>query len=91
MQSPSSSRHSPRGIFCSRTLNLRSISAIGYDMDYTLMHYNVMVNQFHNVYACFEFFFSDSELHYMFTSKCPGYRLMSSSDILMLNEASDYR
>lgn len=40
--SPSESRHSPRGIFCSRTLNLRSISAIGYDMDYTLMHYNVM-------------------------------------------------
>ncbi|KAI9123271.1 hypothetical protein K1719_006160 [Acacia pycnantha] len=40
--SPSSSRNSPRGIFCSRTLNLRSISAIGYDMDYTLMHYNVM-------------------------------------------------
>ncbi|XP_057958916.1 uncharacterized protein LOC131151651 isoform X3 [Malania oleifera] len=39
---PFSSRHSPRGIFCSRTLNLRSISAIGYDMDYTLMHYNVM-------------------------------------------------
>ncbi|XP_054806971.1 uncharacterized protein LOC129309419 [Prosopis cineraria] len=40
--SPSSSRSSARGIFCSRTLNLRSISAIGYDMDYTLMHYNVM-------------------------------------------------
>nr|GMC84471.1 5'-nucleotidase domain-containing protein 4 isoform X1 [Ipomoea batatas] len=39
---PFSTRHSPRGIFCSRTLNLRSISAIGYDMDYTLMHYNVM-------------------------------------------------
>ncbi|CAK9170140.1 unnamed protein product [Ilex paraguariensis] len=39
---PLSARHSPRGIFCSRTLNLRSISAIGYDMDYTLMHYNVM-------------------------------------------------
>ncbi|KAM7487976.1 hypothetical protein LguiB_025460 [Lonicera macranthoides] len=38
---PLSSRRSPRGIFCSRTLNLRSISAIGYDMDYTLMHYNV--------------------------------------------------
>ncbi|KAH9766601.1 HAD-superfamily hydrolase subfamily IG 5'-nucleotidase [Citrus sinensis] len=38
--SPSSARNSPRGIFCSRTLNLRSISAIGYDMDYTLMHYN---------------------------------------------------
>ncbi|CAN4104636.1 unnamed protein product [Withania somnifera] len=31
-----------RGIFCSRTLNLRSTSAIGYDMDYTTMHYNVM-------------------------------------------------
>ncbi|KAJ8766445.1 hypothetical protein K2173_022504 [Erythroxylum novogranatense] len=40
--SPSSARDSPRGIFCSRTLNLRSISAIGYDMDYTLIHYNVM-------------------------------------------------
>ncbi|MED6142737.1 hypothetical protein PIB30_000299 [Stylosanthes scabra] len=40
--SPSSSRNSPRGIFCSRTLNLRSISAIGYDMDYTLVQYNVM-------------------------------------------------
>ncbi|XP_027334085.1 5'-nucleotidase domain-containing protein 4-like isoform X2 [Abrus precatorius] len=39
--SPYSSRNSPRGIFCTRTLNLRSISAIGYDMDYTLMHYNV--------------------------------------------------
>ncbi|KAK4354938.1 hypothetical protein RND71_027132 [Anisodus tanguticus] len=37
---PYNARHSPRGIFCSRTLNLRSISAIGYDMDYTLMHYN---------------------------------------------------
>lgn len=46
MQSPSSARNSPRGIFCSRTLNLRSISAVGYDMDYTLMHYNVMVNLF---------------------------------------------
>ncbi|XP_075087409.1 uncharacterized protein LOC107827682 isoform X2 [Nicotiana tabacum] len=39
---PHSARHSPRGIFCTRTLNLRSISVIGYDMDYTLMHYNVM-------------------------------------------------
>ncbi|KAK4403240.1 5'-nucleotidase domain-containing protein 3 [Sesamum angolense] len=39
---PFSARYSPRGIFCSRTLNLRSISVIGYDMDYTLMHYNVM-------------------------------------------------
>ncbi|CAL4950769.1 unnamed protein product [Urochloa decumbens] len=39
---PFSVRHSPRGIFCTRTLNLRSISVIGYDMDYTLIHYNVM-------------------------------------------------
>ena len=30
-----------RNIFCNRTLNLRSISAIGYDMDYTLIHYDV--------------------------------------------------
>lgn len=30
-----------RGIFCNRTLNLRSIKAIGYDMDYTLVHYRV--------------------------------------------------
>jgi 5'-nucleotidase len=28
-----------RGIFCNRTLNLRSIRAIGYDLDYTLIHY----------------------------------------------------
>jgi HAD superfamily 5'-nucleotidase-like hydrolase len=28
-----------RGIFCNRTLNLRTIRAIGYDMDYTLIHY----------------------------------------------------
>ena len=32
---------SHRGIFCNRTLNLRSIAAIGYDMDYTLVHYDV--------------------------------------------------
>lgn len=30
-----------RGIFCNRTLNLRAIGAIGYDMDYTLVHYRV--------------------------------------------------
>ncbi|APR77533.1 HAD superfamily (Subfamily IG) hydrolase, 5'-nucleotidase [Minicystis rosea] len=28
-----------RSVFCNRTLNLRSIRAIGYDMDYTLIHY----------------------------------------------------
>lgn len=31
-----------RSIFCNRTLNLRSIRAIGFDMDYTLIEYNVM-------------------------------------------------
>lgn len=30
-----------RAIYCSRTLNLRSIKAIGYDMDYTCVHYSV--------------------------------------------------
>ncbi|AKU92372.1 HAD-IG family 5'-nucleotidase [Vulgatibacter incomptus] len=30
-----------RRIYCNRTLNLRSIRAIGYDMDYTLIHYHV--------------------------------------------------
>src|SRR5919197_4437172 len=30
-----------RGIFCNRTLNMRSIRAVGYDMDYTLVHYHV--------------------------------------------------
>lgn len=29
-----------RSVFCNRTLNLRSIRAIGYDMDYTLIHYD---------------------------------------------------
>jgi len=27
-------------LYCNRTLNLRSIQAIGYDMDYTLIHYD---------------------------------------------------
>ena len=31
-----------RGIFCNRTLNLRSVGAIGYDMDYTLIQYKVV-------------------------------------------------
>jgi len=30
-----------RQIFCNRTLNLRGVKAIGYDMDYTLIHYYV--------------------------------------------------
>jgi HAD superfamily 5'-nucleotidase-like hydrolase len=28
-----------RGVYANRTLNLRSVHAIGYDMDYTLIHY----------------------------------------------------
>lgn len=28
-----------RGIYCNRTINLRTIEAIGFDMDYTLIHY----------------------------------------------------
>jgi 5'-nucleotidase len=30
-----------RGVFCNRTLNLRAVRAVGYDMDYTLLHYRV--------------------------------------------------
>lgn len=30
-----------RGVFANRTLNLRSLRAIGYDMDYTLVHYDI--------------------------------------------------
>jgi HAD superfamily 5'-nucleotidase-like hydrolase len=30
-----------RGVFCNRTLNMRSIHAVGFDMDYTLVHYDV--------------------------------------------------
>ena len=30
-----------QGVFANRTLNLRAVPAIGYDMDYTLIHYRV--------------------------------------------------
>ncbi|MFO1076299.1 MAG: HAD-IG family 5'-nucleotidase [Planctomycetota bacterium] len=30
-----------RAVFCNRTLNMRSIQAVGFDMDYTLVHYDV--------------------------------------------------
>ncbi len=30
-----------RRIYCNRTLNMRAIRAIGYDMDYTLVHYHI--------------------------------------------------
>lgn len=36
MMSP---EHLVRGVYANRTLNLRSVQAIGYDMDYTLIHY----------------------------------------------------
>ena len=38
---PLPERPPERGIFCNRTLNLRSTKAIGYDMDYTLIQYRV--------------------------------------------------
>jgi len=42
MPTPALPEPSPgRGIFCNRTLNLRSVRAIGYDMDYTLVDYRV--------------------------------------------------
>jgi len=37
----SSTQPAEHGIFANRTLNLRSVRAIGYDMDYTLVHYDV--------------------------------------------------
>ncbi len=41
-QTPDHSALAPpeRGVFANRTLNLRSVRAIGYDMDYTLLHYD---------------------------------------------------
>lgn len=30
-----------RAVFCNRTLNMRSIRAVGFDLDYTLVHYDV--------------------------------------------------
>ncbi len=32
---------SSRGVFANRTLNMRCVRAIGYDMDYTIVHYHV--------------------------------------------------
>jgi HAD superfamily 5'-nucleotidase-like hydrolase len=40
---PSSLLPRSRGVFCNRTLNFRSLRAIGYDMDYTLIDYRVDV------------------------------------------------
>ena len=43
MPTASDPLHPPpeRRVFCNRTLNMRSIRAIGFDMDYTLVHYDV--------------------------------------------------
>ena len=41
MTDPTPSLPASRGLFCNRTLNLRGVRAIGYDMDYTLIHYFV--------------------------------------------------
>ena len=38
---PSPSIEQAHGVFCNRTLNLRRIRAVGYDMDYTLVHYEM--------------------------------------------------
>ena len=41
--------HTPvdRRIFCNRTLNMRQVRAIGYDMDYTLIHYHTEIWEGH--------------------------------------------
>ena len=41
MTDPTPSLPASRGLFSNRTLNLRGVRAIGYDMDYTLIHYFV--------------------------------------------------
>ena len=41
MTDPTPSLPASRGLFCNRTLNLRGVRAVGYDMDYTLIHYFV--------------------------------------------------
>ncbi len=41
MIQPLPERQPKRRVFCNRTLNLRGVRAIGYDMDYTLIHYFV--------------------------------------------------
>ena len=41
MIQPLPERRPNKGVYCNRTLNLRGVRAIGYDMDYTLIHYFV--------------------------------------------------
>ena len=40
MDTPPEPAHE-RGVFANRTLNMRAVQAVGYDMDYTLIHYRV--------------------------------------------------
>ena len=49
-QPPSAQIETARGIFCNRTLSIRGVRAIGYDMDYTLIHYRTEAWERH-VYA----------------------------------------
>ena len=37
----------PRGVFCTRTLDLREVKVIGYDMDYTLIDYRCVRGREH--------------------------------------------
>jgi HAD superfamily 5'-nucleotidase-like hydrolase len=39
--SPATEIRPERGLFCNRTLNMRAIRVVGYDMDYTLVHYKI--------------------------------------------------
>jgi len=41
VSTPAHSWPPERGVFVNRTLNLRAVPAVGYDMDYTLIHYRV--------------------------------------------------
>ena len=39
-EAPDSDVTAERGVFANRTLNLRTVPVVGYDMDYTLIHYH---------------------------------------------------
>ncbi len=41
MTTPDAPPPAERGVYCNRTLNLRGVRAVGYDMDYTLIHYHI--------------------------------------------------
>jgi hypothetical protein len=54
-----------REIFCNRTLNLRAIRAMGFDMDYTLIDYDV--NQWEG--RAYEYGTSAANLCELFTAQ----------------------